>query len=115
MNTGHRLIIIPLLCLCGIAFANDNGSDVPSCISVEVNGSRSPSYDCLSRMMTPPDDAASHSLPQFDSAEVINRGGNQLGLFNRAATQIRMGSNFGHSVYPNKPPRTPPPNPLVPR
>lgn len=100
--------------LCGISPASES-EEMPSCISVEVNGSRSPSYDCLSRMMAPQGDTASGSLPQFDSAAVINRGGNQLGLFNRAATQIRMGSNFGHSVYPNTPARTSPPNPLVPR
>ena len=112
----HRILywIAVTIPLSGVALANDH-SEVPSCISVEVNGSRSRSYDCLSRMMTPQEDVASRSLPHFDSAEVINRGGNQLGLFNRAATQIRLGSNFGHSVHPNKPPRIPAPNPLVPR
>lgn len=115
MNNLHSLIVLPLLCLCSLALASDELSDAPSCISVEINGSRSPSYDCLSRMMAPQEDTASGSLPQFDSAAVVNRGGNQLGLFNRAATQIRMGSNFGHSVYPNTPARTSPPNPLVPR
>lgn len=114
MKKTHRRILFPLCCLCSVALA-DSASEPPSCISVEVNGQRSPSYDCLSRMMAPDEQAVARSLPQFNSAEVTKQGGNALGLFNRAATQIRMGSNLGRSVYPNQPAPAPVPNPLVPR
>jgi len=35
---------------------------------------------------------------------IAQRPANQLGLFNRAATSHRMGNQFGHSVYPQRPP-----------
>jgi hypothetical protein len=40
------------------------------------------------------DDVVDASLPQTPTAQ---------GLFNQTAMRIRMGSNFGHSVYPQRP------------
>lgn len=101
---------LPLLMTMAFS-AQGDALDTPSCISVEVNGSRSPSYECLSQLMTPKQEEVTRQAPQFTSESITQRGPNELGLFNRAATQTRMGSNFGHSVQPYRPapvPQAPP-------
>ena len=35
------------------------------------------------------------------------------GLYNQTATRIRMGNNFGRSVYPQRPPARTAPSPLI--
>lgn len=88
-----------------------------SCVEVVVNGERTPAYDCLTRKLAPtlpprgPDDEA----PGLASDAITQRPGNQLGLFNRAATGHRMGNTFGTSVYPQRPPPVAPTSPLLPR
>lgn len=87
-----------------------------SCVEVVVNGERTPAYDCLTRKLAPtlpargPDDAA----PGLASEAITQRPGNQLGLFNRAATGHRMGNTFGTSVYPQRPPPAVYTSPLLP-
>lgn len=73
-----------------------------SCVEVEVNGYRAPSYDCLSQQMAPRA-RAPHEAPGLASEGVARTPSNQLGLFNRAATSNRMGSNFGNSAFPQRP------------
>lgn len=94
-----RYFAVPALMLIALAAH----AETPSCISVEVNGSRSPSYECLSQLLTPSQEDIERQAPQFTSENIVKRGSNELGLFNRAATQTRMGTAFGHSVTPNRP------------
>ena len=49
------------------------------------------------------------------SEAIVQRPGNQLGVFNRAATSHRMGNTFGTSVYPQRPPPVVPVLPFGPR
>jgi hypothetical protein len=44
-----------------------------------------------------------------------NSAPQSLGLFNQAATREHLGSNFGHSVIPQRPPPPNYGNPLIPR
>ncbi|WP_144637843.1 hypothetical protein [Bordetella genomosp. 13] len=73
-----------------------------ACVDVEANGQRSPSYDCLSQQMAPRPPAP-HENPALASEGVVRMAPNQVGLANRAATSNRMGSNFGHSAFPQRP------------
>jgi hypothetical protein len=118
----------PLLCLAlayGLlhatakAHANDAPSEqnapMPSCIEVEVDGEKAPSYACLSQRLSPAAPAARPSDQGLASESITQRPGNQLGVFNRAATSNRMGNTFGNSVYPQRPPPTAPAPLVMPR
>lgn len=85
------------------------------CVEVEVNGQRSPSYDCLTNQLQPSSSpAAAGRAAGLESEDIANRPGNQVGgQFNWSATSQRMGNSFGHSATPQRP-ATPPPAPLIP-
>lgn len=75
-----------------------------TCMEVEVNGIRAPSYNCLSQKLRPSaPPRAAHGKAPLASETITQRPSNQLGLFNRAATDTRMGNTFGTSVYPQRP------------
>lgn len=85
-----------------------------SCVDVEVNGHRALSIDCLNRQLDPErttDDRL--GLPRLASEVVADMPSNQLGLFNRAATSVRMGNNFGRSAFPQRPPAPSLPSPIL--
>lgn len=78
------------------------GEASPGCVSVVVDGQAALSYDCLSQQMQP---KAGPSTPGIGSEAIIQKGPNAMGLVNPATTSNRMGSNFGTSAYPQRPPR----------
>lgn len=91
--------------LAGAAAASEAAPPPSSCIEVEVNGQRSPSYGCLTQKLQPtPVPRNMEGAPELASEAIVQRSSNQLGLFNRAATANRMGNTFGTSVYPQRPP-----------
>lgn len=75
----------------------------PSCMNAEVNGYRSQSYECLGQLMAAPEDPRHNAGGSLSSERIVQRQPNQLGLFNQAATRLRMGSNFGNAVTPERP------------
>ena len=84
------------------------------CVEVEVNGQRAPSMSCLSEKLLPNSNAVNRP-PTLSGAEaVMQRPSNQLGLYNRAALEHRMGNAFGKSVTPQRPPAPAPASPLLP-
>lgn len=115
-------------CLCGMAavaaLASGIGSPAraadaapapaSSCIEVTVNGERVPSYDCMTDKLRPSAAAPGAANQGLASEAIVQRPSNQLGLFNRAATEHRMGNTFGTSVYPQRPPAAVPSSPLMP-
>lgn len=80
-------------------------ADAPACIEVEVDGERVPAYDCLQRKLQPRPSAprAAADRPPSGAEAIVQRSSNQLGVFNRAATQTRMGNTFGTSALPQRP------------
>ncbi|MDN2713086.1 hypothetical protein O0880_27065 [Janthinobacterium sp. SUN118] len=85
------------------------------CVEVEVNGKREQSMSCLSEKLLPPHSAKSQRPPTLSGAESnLQRPSNQLGLYNRAALEHRMGNAFGKSVTPQRPPAPTPASPLLP-
>jgi hypothetical protein len=100
------LVPIALSILLGlnVAHAQDAAS---GCVDVEVNGERVRDYDCLGKRLTPSGGAA-RPPAQYHSEEIAGRPSNALGLANTEATRQRMGSNFGKSTLPQRPPRATP-------
>jgi len=87
-------------------------SDVsPGCVSVVVDGQAALSYDCLSQQMQPKAGTAP-GAPGIGSEAIIQKGPNAMGLVNPATSSNRMGSNFGTSAYPQRPPRPSAPSPF---
>jgi hypothetical protein len=84
----------------------------PGCVSVVVDGQAALSYDCLSQQMQPK--AKAPGTPGMGSETIIQKGPNAMGLVNPATTSNRMGSNFGTSAYPQRPPRPSAPTPFAP-
>lgn len=105
-----RLPLLLCLALPAAAGAADAaapaGAANPACVDVEVGGYRALSYNCLSEQMAPRQPAP-HENPALASEGIAARPSNQLGLYNRSAVSNRMGSNFGKSVHPQRPPAGP--------
>ena len=81
--------------------------DTDTCIEVEVNGEKILSYSCLTLKLKPTvnTQAKSRTQPTMGSESIVQKPGNQLDLFNYAATSHRMGNAFGNSVTPQRPAR----------
>ena len=85
------------------------------CVEVEANGQRAPSISCLNEKLLPSSNTMSRPPPALSGAEAtMQRPSNQLGLYNRAALEHRMGNAFGKSVTPQRPPAPAPASPLLP-
>jgi hypothetical protein len=73
------------------------GSD--TCVDVRVGTERA--YDCLNQ-------ALARSVPQRPTPAVppvtASSSAPATGLFNESATRERLGTNFGHSAQPQRPP-----------
>jgi hypothetical protein len=93
-----------LLAMAASARAAD-AADAPACMEVVVNGERVPAYDCLQRQLQPRPAVPRAGAPgePAGAEAIVQRPSNQLGVFNRAATQTRMGNTFGTSVLPQRP------------
>jgi hypothetical protein len=78
-----------------------------SCVDVKVGTAQS--YDCLNQRLGALARQA-HQATQDDAPYSATSPGNITGQFNQDATRERLGSNFGHSVTPQRPaPATPAP------
>ncbi|VVE53248.1 hypothetical protein PCA20602_04854 [Pandoraea capi] len=106
-----------------LAVAADNAPRVDSatsassragCVDVEVNGQRSPSYDCLTNQLQPASAPGAGRKPGLESEDIANKPGNQIGgQFNWSGTSQRMGNTFGSSATPQRPDAAPPAAPVV--
>lgn len=77
-----------------------------SCVDVEVNGQRTPSFDCLSQQMSPEHNkAAGRNNPALSAESAIQRGPNHMGLITPGTVQNRMGNTYGKSAFPQRPER----------
>ncbi len=84
-----------------------------SCVDVEVNGQRAPSYDCLTNQLQPASAPGAGRTPGLESGDIANKPSNQIGgQFNWSGTSQRMGNSFGNSATPQRP-DVPPPSPPV--
>lgn len=75
------------------------------CVDVVVDGHAALSYDCLNQQLSPKE-TQGRPPAGLESEAITQRAPNALGLFNQAATSNRMGSNFGTSAFPQRPPRS---------
>ncbi|GGY04361.1 hypothetical protein [Paludibacterium paludis] len=113
----NRILIgAVLLCAVNGAALAEESEPAESCVAVVVDGVRTLPYECLSRQLTPPEALAraARTSRLALSARTAERPANELGLFNRSATAIRMGSNFGVSASAQRPPPPSDYSPLLP-
>jgi len=83
-----------------------------SCTATNPDGTRSLSFACLNAELM--DGDAAH-VPNLKALDAAGRGNPEaLGIFSYTATQIRMGSNFGKSVKPERPAPTSYTNAILP-
>ncbi len=105
------LPVAAFLCLAGHADAQPAQE---TCVDVKVGTAQS--YDCLNQQLQ----AVARQTPKVssDTAAPYNATSpsNVTGQFNESATRNRLGSNFGHSVTPQRPVTNfAPPGIVVPR
>lgn len=104
-RTTQTIGAIVAIAACGSAWAETPAATEAgtACVEVEVNGARAPSYPCLTQKLAPADADRQDRSNTLGSEAIIDRSPNQLGLYNRAATEHRMGNAFGNSVRPQRP------------
>lgn len=119
MSIARRLPLFPLTMALALwsamapTLAAEAKEGPASCIEVEVDGARAPaSFACLSERLRPVATPSQARDATTGSEAIVQRPGNQLGVFNRAATSHRMGNTFGTSVYPQRPPPVAPVRPF---
>jgi hypothetical protein len=86
-------------------------TDATSCVDVQIGTDRY--YSCLNRQwarMVPPTRFSSSADAPYSATSPAP----QVGTFNQAATAERLGSNFGKSVVPQRPPPAVFSSPLIP-
>ncbi len=95
-------------------YAQESRSDGPACVDVTVGGYKTLSYECLGLQMTNPqgNTAARKNLEAMTSP-ITHHAPTRMGLYNQAATRTRMGTNFGTSAFPQRPPASSPRSPLI--
>ena len=115
------LFVFILACVLPPAQADEHtvvvtpGKTDGACVSVDSAGRRMQSMSCLNEKLLPAGEVASRQAPSLSTAETnLQRPSNQLGLYNRAALEHRMGNAFGKSVTPQRPPQPAPASPLLP-
>ncbi|WP_260858419.1 hypothetical protein [Paraburkholderia sp. BCC1885] len=72
------------------------------CVDAEVDGERALSYDCLNQQLAPAAVAGGAVAPNAAQA-LATAPSNRVGTFNYSAESIRFGSNWGKSVFPQRP------------
>ncbi|MCP1633373.1 hypothetical protein [Kerstersia gyiorum] len=82
-------------------------SESRACVEVEVDGYRGLSYDCLSQQMTPPPSNQPPAADTTPSEAPLRQAPNQIGIPTPATLSNRMGNQLGHSITPQRPPRSP--------
>ena len=83
-------------------------SDEHLCVGVRIGDDTSGYYDCLNQELKTDVVKARRQSEQL--AEIRAHTGpqtdNEMGLYNQAATRMRMGKNFGNSAFPQRPTRS---------
>jgi hypothetical protein len=77
----------------------------PVCVDVRIGADRSAFFDCLNADLarTVEQQAGRQAALQAAVAGAQSSAPTQLGLFNTTATHEQLGTNFGHSAYPQRP------------
>jgi hypothetical protein len=90
-----------VLLLAGAAAAQDGPTQAQTCVDVRIGSTQY--YDCVNRalaLLVPSERfSAANSTPLTATSPP-----NETGTFNQAATREQLGSAFGHSVVPQRPP-----------
>ena len=78
------------------------------CVSVEINDDAADYYDCLNSDLQA---QVSQSEKRRSQLKIIQQNSRpqtdtEMGLYNNAATRMRMGGNLGNSAFPQRPTRT---------
>lgn len=108
------LLTATALCAGSAAFAADAGkpNGMQACVDVQIGNDRTPYLNCLNDVMQRQVEHE-RATPQPDAPVDTHSPSNQVGTFNDAAAQQRMGNAYGVSSTPQRPSRVFV-NPLIP-
>ena len=85
------------------ALAQPRPAPDASCVDVRIGDARY--YDCVNREMEQA--VPNRRFSTQDAPLGVQAPANVVGTFNQAATAEQLGSNFGKSVTPERPPQSP--------
>ena len=102
MNATAARVLGAWCCLAAVdAWAQQ--APAQSCVDVSVNQHAVLAYDCLSRQLGDDGVKRAGSPPPLLDPVVGEPSNRQVGQYNAAALEHRMGSNLGRSVQPQRP------------
>jgi hypothetical protein len=113
-------IAILAVCVAGAAHGQAPGVEArlagtpakPVCVMVDIAGHTAGGLDCINQTLDDTTDRAQAAAAPHTDAPTIGSSPTRLGEANVAATRQRLGSSFGTSVIPQRPPQPVPPPPL---
>ena len=102
-----------------LAMSRAQAADVPAkvapmktsaqvCVQVHIGTTRTVDFHCLNDLMEMLVERESTRQAALRAAQdsVLAQSPTQIGLFNVSATKQRLGTAFGHSAFPQRPPAT---------
>lgn len=92
-----------LLAWAGLIACDAAAQQAESCVDVSINQHAVLAYDCLSRQLSGAGRKPAGPPPPLLDAVSGEPSNRQVGQYNAAALEHRMGSNLGRSVLPQRP------------
>jgi hypothetical protein len=77
-------------------------NSMQACVDVQIGNDRTAYLNCLNDVMQRRVELE-HAVPQAEAPIDAQSPSNQVGTFNAAAAQQRMGSSYGKSAVPQRP------------
>ncbi|WP_268798225.1 hypothetical protein [Pseudomonas huanghezhanensis] len=74
-----------------------------ACVGVKVGDARAPAFDCLGERMAASEPPAQRYNREALGSAASYKAPNALGLYNQSASRIRMGTQWGVGVTPQRP------------
>ncbi|MGO4702975.1 hypothetical protein [Dyella sp. 2RAB6] len=88
---------------CCLVALGASAQQTQSCVDVSVNQHAVLAYDCLSRQLSGDGKRPMGPPPPMLDPVASEPSNRQVGQYNAAALEHRMGSSLGHSVFPQRP------------
>jgi hypothetical protein len=95
-------VFVPLLAIPSWGWAQPQPPDVQTCLTVTIGNTQD--YSCLNQAFAALVPSPSHRLSSLDAPYNATSPAPAVGTFNQTAIHQELGTNFGISAFPQRPP-----------